>query len=202
MDYYRNGSYQDDCVEYWFFIVTILPLGVYIGKSNFMAEISSNSQQPQGGKVRCKRNSLKIDMTPMVDLAFLLLTFFILTTTLNKPVALPLAMPEEPDDQHQPPPVNAKRVLTLILGKQDKVFYYTGVEDPKVDETTFANDGLRKLVMQKRQEIPNVVILIKPSEQSRYQNLVDILDEMAISEVKHYYVTPITDVDKDLIAMK
>lgn len=141
-------------------------------------------------------------MTPMVDLAFLLLTFFILTTTLNKPVVLPLTTPEEPDDQHQPPPVNGKRVLTLILGKENKIFYYTGVVDPKVDETTFAHDGLRKLVMRKKQEIPNVVILIKPSEQSRYQNLVDILDEMAISEIEHYYVTPITDVDKDLIAMK
>lgn len=138
----------------------------------------------------------------MVDLAFLLLTFFILTTTLNEPKVLPLSMPEEPDDIHQPPPVSGKRVLTLILGKQNKVFYYTGVIDPKIEETTFDDTGLRKILLTKRQEIPNLVVLIKPSEQSRYQNLVDILDEMKISQVQHYFVTPITTVDKELIAMK
>ncbi|RAW00113.1 ExbD/TolR family protein [Pseudochryseolinea flava] len=167
-----------------------------------MAEINSNSKQAEQSKVRCKRTSLKIDMTPMVDLAFLLLTFFILTTTLNKPLAMDLNMPEEPDEKHPAPPVPGKRVLTLILGKQDKIFYYAGIKDPKIEETNYSAGGLRKLLLKKKQEVHNLVVLIKPSEQSRYQNLVDMLDEISITGIKHYYVTPITAVDKDLIALK
>src|SRR4029079_35113 len=80
----------------------------------------------KGGKVRSKKASTRIDMTPMVDLAFLLLTFFVLTSTLNKPQTMEITMPEKPKDETEVPKVNEKDVLTIVLGENDKVYWYTG----------------------------------------------------------------------------
>ena len=80
-----------------------------------MAEISQGSGK-KDGKVRSKKTSTRIDMTPMVDLAFLLLTFFVMTTTLNKPQTMEITMPEKPKIEDKQPMVNEKRVLTLVLG--------------------------------------------------------------------------------------
>jgi biopolymer transport protein ExbD len=168
-----------------------------------MAEINTQSGKEPQAKVRCTKSSVKIDMTPMVDLAFLLLTFFILTTQLNDPQVMPLKMPDEqePGDP-EPSTVNDKRVVTFVLGDDNKVFYYTGLKDPIVSETNFGSKGLRKVLLAKKKEISGLVVLIKPSEESNYANLVDILDEMAISNVPNYYVTPVTETDKELIKVK
>lgn len=164
------------------------------------------AEVPQGGggggkdgKVRVKKASTKIDMTPMVDLAFLLLTFFILTTTLNKPQTMELTMPEKEKEGDKPPEVNEKKVLTIILGENDKVYWYVGITDPKVELTNFSKDGVRKVLIQKNTEIPGLIILIKPAKESKYKNLVDILDEMTISDMKRYALVKITSVDEELI---
>src|SRR5205809_6654591 len=101
-----------------------------------MAEISQGGGGgSKDGKVRVKKASTKIDMTPMVDLAFLLLTFFILTTTLNKPQTMELTMPEKPKNEEKLPEVNEKKVVTLILGANNKVYWYHGITDPKIEVT-------------------------------------------------------------------
>ena len=166
-----------------------------------MAEISQGGGggHKKGGKVRAKKSSTRIDMTPMVDLAFLLLTFFVMTTTLNKPQTMEIVMPEkteEPDDQ---PKVNEKHVLTLVLGEDNKVYWYIGITDPKVEVTDFSTSGIRKLLLEKKNEIPKLVILIKASDKSKYKNMVDILDEMNINQIKVYALVDITKVDEDLI---
>ena len=166
-----------------------------------MAEIQGGGGggKKKGGKVRAKKSSTRIDMTPMVDLAFLLLTFFVMTTTLNKPQTMEIVMPEkteEPDDQ---PKVNEKHVLTLVLGEDNKVYWYMGITDPKVELTDFSASGVRKLLLEKKNEIPKLVILIKASDKSKYRNMVDILDEMNINQIKVYALVDITKVDEDLI---
>src|ERR1700755_1207826 len=98
--------------------------------------MSEVSQQGGGGgkkdgKVRSKKSSTKIDMTPMVDLAFLLLTFFMLTTTFNKPQTMEITMPEKPKPEDKQPLVNDQKVLTLMLGKDNKIYWYIGVKEPK-----------------------------------------------------------------------
>lgn len=165
-----------------------------------MAEISTQSNTGSQSKVRCKKSSYKIDMTPMVDLAFLLLTFFILTTTLNKGYIMAIRMPDEakPNDP-PPPPVNDKRVLTLVLGDDNRVFYYSGLNDPIAEVTGYGSDGLRRIIMAKKQEVRSLIVFIKPSDESTYANLVDVLDEMLISSVTNYYVTPITNTDKAIV---
>lgn len=165
-----------------------------------MSEIAqSGGGGSKDGKVRVKKSSTKIDMTPMVDLAFLLLTFFILTTTLNKPTTMELTMPEKEKEGDKPPEVNEKKVVTVILGPENKVYWYVGITDPEIKLTTYGKDGIRKVLLQKNNEIPNMIILIKPGKESRYGNMVDILDEMNITNMKRFAMVKITDVDEELI---
>ena len=164
-----------------------------------MAEISNQGGGKKDGKVRSKKTSTRIDMTPMVDLAFLLLTFFVMTTTLNKPQTMEITMPEKPKNEDKPPVVNEKRVLTLVLGQNDKVYWYLGITDPKIEVTDFSPNGVRNVLMKENADIKDMVVLIKPSDESRYKNVVDILDEMNISNIGRYALVEITDVDKQLI---
>ena len=165
-----------------------------------MSEISSEGSaggKKKGGKIRAKKTSTRIDMTPMVDLAFLLLTFFVLTATLNKPQTMEITMPE--DDNEKPPKVNEKHVLTLVMGKDDKIFWYIGITDPEVKVTNFSNTGIRKLLLEKKRDIPKLIILIKSLDESKYKNMVDILDEMNINSIQRYAIVDVTQTDKDLI---
>ena len=92
------------------------------------------AQVPEGGgdgggkgKKRAKKANTHIDMTPMVDLAFLLLTFFILTTTMYKPSSLQMTYPVPPNpNDPAPPPTQLSNAITLLLTKNDKIFYYMG----------------------------------------------------------------------------
>ena len=163
-----------------------------------MAEISQGSGK-KDGKVRSKKTSTRIDMTPMVDLAFLLLTFFVMTTTLNKPQTMEITMPEKPKAEDKQPLVNEKQVLTLVLGAENKVYWYLGITDPKVELSNFSDDGIRKVLLQQNSQIKEMVVLIKPSDESKYKNVVDILDEMNISNVARFALVDITSVDKELI---
>lgn len=164
-----------------------------------MAEISNQGGGKKDGKVRSKKTSTRIDMTPMVDLAFLLLTFFVMTTTLNKPQTMEITMPEKPKTEDKQPLVNEKRVLTLVLGANDKIYWYLGITDPKVELSGFSQDGIRKVLLQQNAQIKEMVVLIKPSDESRYKNVVDILDEMNISNIGRFALVDITPVDKELI---
>lgn len=156
----------------------------------------------KGGKVRSKKASTRIDMTPMVDLAFLLLTFFVLTSTLNKPQTMELTLPEKPKEEEDVPEVNEKNVLTLVLGENDKVYWYMGITDPEVVRTDFSDKGIRKVLFEKKAELPKLVVLIKAMDTAKYKNMVDILDEMNITSTRIYALVDITPVDKELIDAK
>ena len=164
-----------------------------------MAEISQGGGGKKDSKVRSKKTSTKIDMTPMVDLAFLLLTFFVMTTTLNKPQTMEINMPEQVKEKDIPPPVNEKKVITIVLGDDDKVYWYMGMTDPTVEVTNFSQDGIRKILLKKNAEIDKMVVLIKAMDESRYKNVVDILDEMNITNMQRFVMVDITPVDKELI---
>lgn len=166
-----------------------------------MAELGGGGGggKKKGGKVRVKKSSTRIDMTPMVDLAFLLLTFFVMTTTLNKPQAMQINMPDKPKDGDEQPEVNERNVLTLVMGENDKIYWYMGITDPKVEVTNFSATGIRKILQEKKTENPKIIVLIKSLDEARYKNMVDILDEMEISEVQRFALVEITDVDKELV---
>lgn len=147
---------------------------------------------------RSRRSSTRIDMTPMVDLAFLLLTFFMLTTTFNKLQTMEILMPEDTGDKSD---INEKKVVTLILGADDKIYWYKGNES-KINKTDFSDKGVRQVLIEMNTSIKDLFVIIKASDESRYQNLVDILDEIAITNVKRYALVDITSNDISLVQNK
>jgi biopolymer transport protein ExbD len=165
-----------------------------------MAELGGGGgKKKEGGKVRAKRSSTRIDMTPMVDLAFLLLTFFVMTTTLNKPQTMEITMPEKPKPGDEMPEINEKNVLTLVLGQDDKIYWYMGITDPKVEVSNFSATGIRKILLEKKAELPKLVVLIKAMDEAKYKNMVDIMDEMNISAMQRFALVDITPTDVQLV---
>ena len=144
---------------------------------------------------RGSRRSLHLDMTPMVDLAFLLLTFFVLTMTINEEHVLKMQMPEQ-DTKTEPPEINQARVLTVLLGEANKVFYFQGSE--RVQVTDFAPTGIRKLLKESMIKRSDLVVLIKPTSKCRYQNLIDIMDEVRIAGLENYYVVKESAEDREI----
>lgn len=164
-----------------------------------MAEVNTGGGGGgKGGKVRSKKASTKIDMTPMVDLAFLLLTFFMLATTFNKPQVMEINMPEKPKKEDKVPEVNEKKVLNLALGENDEIYYYVGITQPDIKTTDYA--GIRNVLREMKSTIPGMIVLIKPTDKSKYKNVVDMFDEMSIGAVPRYALVEITPEENDMIA--
>lgn len=168
-----------------------------------MAQLQENNTSGKGGKKRAKKMFFHLDMTPMVDLAFLLLTFFMLTTTFNRLQALQLHMPVDPKNSVDQTPIPASNALTVILGEQDEVYYYFGYagDKPQLVKTDLSATGIRKvLVSDKVKSNEKMVVLIKAMKKSRYSNLVDLLDEVKITDTKKYALVDLDDADKELLA--
>jgi biopolymer transport protein ExbD len=146
-----------------------------------------------------KKVSTRVDMTPMVDLAFLLVTFFMLTTTFNKPQTMEVNMPEK-NQKNETMKVKESKTTTIVLAENDKVYYYTGVENPEVKLTNFSESGLRKVLLEKVKTIQDPIIIIKAKKEAKYKNVVDVIDEMAITGVKIYALVDITPADLELLA--
>jgi biopolymer transport protein ExbD len=135
-------------------------------------------------------------MTPMVDLAFLLLTFFILTTTLYKPHVMKVAMPDKAATD--PPKQSAKDVINFVLAENNKVYWWMGLE-PSGELTNYSKDGIRKILVEKGSTNPNPMVLIKPKDNSHFENMVDMLDEMAITSMELYAIVDFTDDDQEVM---
>jgi biopolymer transport protein ExbD len=159
----------------------------------------------KGGKVRGKKMSTRVDMTPMVDLGFLLITFFILATTLNKPSSMTLNVPDK-TEKVETEPIKASKVMTMFLGKNNEVHYIAGKaanEDPELKTVRFGQE-LRSAILDNKNRIgADFVVVIKPTKESTYRNMVDILDEMAITKSKRYALVDVLTPDEEkLIADK
>ncbi|HLP53345.1 MAG TPA: biopolymer transporter ExbD [Chitinophagales bacterium] len=169
------------------------------------------------GGVRSKKMSTRVDLTPMVDLAFLLISFFMLTTTLNKPKAMELNMPKKTNIEEEKQDVGECQVMNVLLDTLDQVWYYDGLKVAGLQKTTFAGDGgIRKEILRKLKAVPtecppgkkwvdanknkvkdegevvmgprDAIVLIKMMKGARYKNMVDILDEMDITGCKVYAI--------------
>src|SRR6187431_3254751 len=124
------------------------------------------------GVKKAKKLSTRVDLTPMVDLGFLLLTFFIFTTTMSQPTAMRLALPDDkvtPEDQNK---IKQSGALTILLGKENHVFYYEGELAPDASNFKSTNfKDLRDVIIQKKRSADtNLVVVIKPNDESNYKN--------------------------------
>ena len=182
-----------------------------------MAEVgnSGGGGGKKDGKVRRKKSDPRVDLTAMVDLAFLLITFFMLTTSLSKPQSMDLGLPDK-EDKKEPEKdikVDQRRTMTIIMGDNDKIKWYHGLlEAPEANgkptDAQYGKNGLRKEILKRVVSVPQVtgskdkglIIIIKPTKKSTYRNLVDVLDEMAICKVPTYaIVNDISPEEKSLI---
>lgn len=176
-----------------------------------MAEMDTSSgggHKKGPGVKKAKKLSTRVDLTPMVDLGFLLITFFIFTTTMAQPTGLKLFLPKDADKPEDQNKAKESGVLTILLGKDNNVFYYEGMLDntnasAKFKSTSFSTSetGIRNVIMNKKRATPekDFVVVIKPNGDCTYKNVVDILDEMQINIVKRYALVDISDVENQLI---
>lgn len=163
-----------------------------------MAEVNLDSGGGRKGRKRGNKVSTKIDMTPMVDLAFLLITFFMLTTTFSKPQSMELNMPKADKNAPKTDVPNSK-AMTIILGDKHKVYYYNDALNPDVQVTDFSEKGIRKVLTDRLRSTKDLIVVIKPDDTSKYKDMVDMLDEIHITETKRFAVAKITAKDKELI---
>jgi len=187
-----------------------------------MASLETSDGGGKGdGKVRAKKHSTRVDMTPMVDLGFLLITFFMLATTMSKPNSMSLGVPDkqEKQEEQQTEPLRASKVLTLFLGKNNDVFYLDGVAatadnaQASLKSVPYGHE-VRSVILESQKRINSqhpkdekgndpFVVVLKPTPVSTYKNMVDILDEMAITKVKRYaLVDYLTDDESALLGEK
>ncbi len=154
-----------------------------------------------GGKVRGKKMSTKIDMTPMVDLGFLLLTFFIFTTTFSKPNTMDLNMPNKDEKDEKPLTADVKEsnTISVIMGKDNKVFWHQksakNLTKELLKETDYSKDGIRTAIIFARKnaiDTSKFTVVIKPTEFCNYKNVVDILDEMEITKSQRKAIVDIS----------
>jgi biopolymer transport protein ExbD len=177
----------------------------------FMEMLNDSPVRPgrRRGVARVKKHSLKADMTPMVDLGFLLIAFFVMTAKLSEPVVVKLNMP------HDGPPIKLgmSNALTVILDKDNTIWYYygdweTAFANNEINKTTYDHkNGIGKIIRERQQQLDilrqsdpslegreGLMLLIKSTKEARYGNVIDLLDETLINNVKkHAIIDPETE---------
>ncbi len=171
-----------------------------------MAEIDTSGgggHKKGPGVKKGKKLSTRVDLTPMVDLGFLLITFFIFTTTMSQPTAMRLFLPKDTEKPEEQNKIKESAALSILLGKNNVIYYYEGTLQP--DGSNFQTSNykeVRQIIIDKKRSTnpDDFMVLIKPSSEATYRNTVDLLDEMTINEVKRYAMLDLFDVEKELIA--
>lgn len=179
-----------------------------------MAELdaSAGKNRHKNSLRRGKKLSTKVDLTPMVDLGFLLITFFMVTAAWTKPHTTDLKMPAKGDSTN----LGEKAALTILLGNNNKTFYYNGSLDESLKESSWGitgysiQDGIGEIIRQKQNYMDKnykggrkeMMVLIKPCADARYENIVQLLDEMLINKVGRYAIIDLSDEEKKLLEQK
>lgn len=162
-----------------------------------------------GKKSKTAARQIRIDMTPMVDLGFLLITFFIFTAVVQKPTAMSLTLPVEDGSPTLTPET---KTLTILLGQNNAAICYEGlgVENvvPQSAQLQSGRNDLRNIILAKQNKLKaltgtadSMIVIIRPGMESNYSNLVAVLDEMAICDVKKHAVASLNPEDEKLLAL-
>lgn len=157
-----------------------------------------------------------VDLTPMVDLGFLLIAFFMFTTTMSKPFAMDVQMPYKEENLEKPTVIKNSTAMTLLLGKDHQLHYYEGMPEGNLADklVTSGFEGkhnIRDKIREKKATIKtlvakgelqagdDLVVVIKASDEATTDDLVKVLDEMTISRVPVYSLVDITAAEQQLI---
>jgi biopolymer transport protein ExbD len=131
-----------------------------------MAEMQVEDKGKKGKKPKQKKHGTRVDLTPMVDLGFLLITFFMLTTSMLKPQTMEISVPSKDKVQEEEQnKVKASQAITILMGKEDKLYYYFGTQengvDPELIKTNYSSEGIRKMLFQKNFDVMKAVDELK-----------------------------------------
>lgn len=158
------------------------------------------------GKTKAHPRSTKVDLTPMVDLGFLLITFFIFTAVLSEPKAMKLALPADTPDIKDRTTAAETATIQLVLG-ENNIGYYNGDDSTHIQFTDYSNKGIRQVLIAKRAEVQRklgnekeTIVIIKPSVTSTYNRVVAMLDEMLINNVSKYVLVDATQYNEQMLA--
>lgn len=173
-----------------------------------MADIDTSSQgsKKKGpGVKKSQKKSLRVDLTPMVDLGFLLITFFVFTTTMSQPTGMFMNMPDDNIPPEKQDKVAETGALSILLGANNHVYYYEGqLQDNGANVKPSSFKDIRQVIIDKKRSTDptKFMVLIKPGQESNYNNLVSIMDEMAINVVKKYaLINKVDPSDEKVIQM-
>lgn len=163
-----------------------------------MAEIlTTTSYRRRAGVRRMKKHSLRTDMTPMVDLGFLLITFFVFTAEISKPSVVKLNVTTDGPPSH----LGLSNALTVLLDGNDRIYYYHGdwkdasANNAIVETNLSVANGIGKVIREKQLQLDmnnkkegrnGLMLLIKAGQHASYKNVIDALDEAMINGVKKY----------------
>ena len=154
------------------------------------------------GVKKAKKLSTRVDMTPMVDLGFLLITFFIFTTTMSTPSTMDLFMPKDTKKDEELNKAKESGALTIMMANDNHLYYYEGKLAPDASNFLSTNfKDIRDVIIKKKKSTPpeDLVVVLKPNEEATYKNTVDMLDEMTINEIKRFALVDISKVENGLI---
>lgn len=149
-------------------------------------------RKKKGKRKPPKRMSIRIDMTPLVDVAFLLLTFFMLTTVFRKPQTLEINLPPKDTDVK----IAESNLMTIRVDDKHNLFWNMGIDIPH----KLKYEDLRKFLEQTAKEHPKLVVLVKIDRKSKYHMMVDIIDELNLANLTRFSLAPMTDIDKKEMA--
>ena len=148
------------------------------------------------------RKLLRVDMTPMVDLGFILITFFVFTSTMSTSAAMNLYLPKDPEKTTDVMDIKHSGALTILLDN-NTIYYYEGMFDGAETKIKSGNlSEIRDVILnkKKRTNADDFMVIVKPGSESTIGTLVNVLDEMSINVVKRYVMTDITDEESKLLA--
>jgi biopolymer transport protein ExbD len=154
-------------------------------------DIGGGRQHGKKGKKKKRRIGIRLDMTPLVDIAFLLLTFFMLTTTFSLPQVMEITLPPSETKSE----VTESSLLLLRLMENGTIFWNMGTEAPRALE----QNTLRAFLKERINTNPNMITLVKVDRKSKYSNMVKIIDELHLANITRYSLAPLLDPDKKIV---
>lgn len=160
------------------------------------------------GKKSLSSKLIRVDMTPMVDLGFLLITFFMFTTNFSKPNVMDLSYPPKAPILNNNV-IDFRNQITFIMGKDNRVFYYQSeladLNSTNLKETSFDGTKISNIISDYKKNAPKkefFTVIIKPTDDANYKNFVDLMDNMAITKSSKYGIAEIRPSEKKVYEEK
>jgi biopolymer transport protein ExbD len=156
-------------------------------------DVAESKSHGKGKKKKGRRLGVRIDMTPLVDVAFLLLTFFMYTTSMSRPQTMEINLPP---DKNVKVEIAESNLMTLRVNDKGVIYWNFGLDAPKIIEFK----DLRAFLVEKQTAIPKLTVLLKIDRLGKYKMMVDLIDELNLAQVQRFSLAPLGDQDKALIA--